>query len=196
MRPIDRSEIRDAAIYERIRAEARREMIELKSRRRVRVGQSVSLVFLNRATVLHQLQEGLRAERIIDESAIAREIQIANELLPPRDGLVGELYIELSNSERIREDLERFAGLDRGDHLRLEMGEAGRFSGQLAPAGGSEGRLACVYSVRFQLGAEGARWFRDPAKPVLMVIDHPGYSARAPVEGAARRAIAEDLLEA
>lgn len=193
MKPISRSEVLDAAAYERVRSDLRREAIEVKFRRRIQAGPRVTLVFHSRATLLHYLQEGLRAEPAADEAALLREIQIVNEMLPPPGGLSADLYIELGDTEKIREELERFSGLDRGEHLWFDLGDAGRAIARFADLPGGGSRLAAVHPVIFLLGATGTRWFRDPNKPVSFVVEHPGYTARVPVEGPVRGALGADL---
>jgi hypothetical protein len=54
------------AAYEKGRQDFRRRIIELKQKRRVSLGDRVSLVFENRETVIFQIQEMLRVERITD----------------------------------------------------------------------------------------------------------------------------------
>src|SRR5437879_2026169 len=63
------------ADYERRRRESIKEIIALKTRRRLEVGPWVSLAFENRRTVIHQIQEMIRIERIIDPAAVRHEIE-------------------------------------------------------------------------------------------------------------------------
>src|SRR5437899_7508368 len=56
--------------YEKVRAERRREIVELKKARRVSVGRYLTFVFENRSTVWFQIQEMVRAERIVETSKI------------------------------------------------------------------------------------------------------------------------------
>ena len=51
-------------------------VIDIKKRRRVPVGDHVTLVFENRDTVLYQIQEMVRAERITSPEAIEDEIDV------------------------------------------------------------------------------------------------------------------------
>src|SRR5439155_1432685 len=68
--------------YERGRETRRREIIELKKPRRVSVGRYLTFVFENRETVWFQVQEMVRAERIVDDAKIAEEVEVYNALLP------------------------------------------------------------------------------------------------------------------
>ena len=68
--------------YEKVRDARRASVIELKRRRRVSVGRYLSLVFENRETVLFQIQEMCRAERIADDAKVQEELDVYNALLP------------------------------------------------------------------------------------------------------------------
>ena len=68
--------------YEKVRAEMRERVIELKRVRRVTVGRYLSFVFENRDTVLFQIQEMCRVERITDDARVQDELDVYNALLP------------------------------------------------------------------------------------------------------------------
>jgi len=137
----------------------------------------------------------LRTERVTDDTAILREIEMHNEMLPSPRSLAGTLFVELDEPGKIREHLEEFVGLDRGDHLWFELGEAGRVQARFTEGQGEEGRIASVHYVRFPFSEEAASAFRDLTHPVTLVMDHPSYQAKAVVEGATRRALAEDMQD-
>ncbi len=60
------------------------ELFALKKRRRISVGALVTLVFENRETLLFQIQEMIRTERIFDPGKIQEECDVYNALLPGR----------------------------------------------------------------------------------------------------------------
>ena len=64
MRKIAMEDIVGFSAYEKMREKFRERIIELKQRRRVSVGDKVTLVFENRETVIFQIQEMMRAEKI------------------------------------------------------------------------------------------------------------------------------------
>lgn len=194
MEAIRREEIKDLTAYERMRPEFRKRIIALRRERRIAAGGRISVVFENRDTVLYQIQEMLRAERIVDEGAIQHELDTYNELLPKSRSLAGTLFIELTESERIREELEEFLGLDRGEHVWFELGGTERAPARFADGQSEEGRISSVHYVQFPFSSEGAAAFRDPALPVWFVVEHPNYRARVPVEGISRRSLLEDLV--
>ena len=73
MKLVTPQELLSAADYEEQRIEIRRRIIALKKRRRITVGDSITLVFENRETVLFQIQEMLRTERIFAPDKIQEE---------------------------------------------------------------------------------------------------------------------------
>lgn len=195
MEPIHREEIRDLSAYERIRPEMRKRIITLRRERRVAAGDHISVVFENRETVLYQIQEMLRAERIVEEEAIRHELDTYNELLPKPQSLAGTLFVELTESDRIREELEAFVGLDRGEHVWFDVEGADRAVGRFAQGQSEEGRISSVQYVQFPFSREGVRAFRDFSLPAAFVVEHPNCKVRVPLEGSIRRALAEDFTE-
>jgi hypothetical protein len=193
MEPIRREEIKDLTAYERTRAESRKRIITLRRQRRVSAGDRISVVFENRETVLYQIQEMLRAERIVDEDAIQHELDTYNELLPRPDSLAGTLFIELTESERIREELEEFLGLDRGEHVWFDLGGSERAIARFAEGQSEDGRISSVQYVQFPFTRQGIAAFRDSAIPVSFVVEHPNYRVRFPIDEATRRLLAEDF---
>src|SRR5262245_56371981 len=97
MKPVERNEIVDYATYEDMRDKFRREVIDVKAPRRIHVGEYITLLFENHTTVRYQIQEMMRAERIVRESDIRHEIDTYNELLG-KDGELGcTLLIEITD---------------------------------------------------------------------------------------------------
>jgi hypothetical protein len=172
MKPLDISEICNIADYELERRTLRPRMIALKDRRRVRVGEHLTLLFENRETVRYQIQEMMRIERIVDLAAIRHEVETYNELIPPEGGLSACLLIEYAEAEERDAKLRELAGLE--EHVFLAAGglEPSRavFDGrQIA----SE-RISAVQYIRFELTAEQrARW----GEGARIVVDHPRYRA-------------------
>src|SRR5689334_15748699 len=112
MRPIERSEILGIGEYEMIRPRFRARVIEEKRPRRVAVGEHLSAIFENRDSVLLQIQEMIRTERITAEPAIAHEIETYNELLPAENQLSLTLFVEIPDKDLRDRKLVELAGLE------------------------------------------------------------------------------------
>src|SRR2546427_13079604 len=102
MKALEPSEILNLVEYEKVRDVRRRQIVELKKARRVSVGRYLTFVFENRETVWFQIQEMVRAERIVDEVKIAEEVGVYNTLLPGPGELAATMLIEISEALQIK----------------------------------------------------------------------------------------------
>ncbi|MCS6799790.1 MAG: DUF3501 family protein [Myxococcota bacterium] len=192
MRPIERSEILPLEEWERVRAEVRARMIERKKRRRVAIGPLLTVVFENRETVLLQIQEMLRTERIRDERAIAHEIATYGELVPASGELSATLFVEVEDREERGRWLTRLAGL--GEHVWLRVGADRVRARFLVQPGEERTRLPAVNFFKLPVGPDTEGRLRDPAVRVALEVDHPAYEASAELPMAVRMELAGDLL--
>jgi hypothetical protein len=193
MTPIAPDEILNLYEYEKVREARRQAVIALKAERRVPVGRYLSFVFENRETVWYQIQEMIRAERIVDEAKIAEEVAVYNALLPRPGELAATMFIEIEDAGCIKPVLDDLLGIDTRDYVRLEIGphvvvgafESGHSDEEL-------GKLSAVHFVRFAVPPAARRTFADT--DVALVVDHPNERARASLTAATRRRLAEDLV--
>jgi len=192
MDKVTRSEILDIAQYEKVRNEFRGRIIALKKRRRLAVGPMITLVFENHDTVLSQIQEMMRAERIVDDQAIQHEIDTYNELLPEANELAATMFIELKDAGRIREAITRFHGLNSGEATYLQVG-AGRLRASFAAGQSDDRRISAVQYLRFRFSDEQREVFITGSEEVKLVIVHPNYEHAAAIEGELRRELAGDI---
>ncbi|MGZ4793547.1 MAG: DUF3501 family protein, partial [Ilumatobacteraceae bacterium] len=106
-------DIDDLRAYERVRESHRAEMIELRRRRRVAVGTIVTVAFENRDTIRFQIQEMVRAERIVTDEGVQEELDTYNPLVPEAGQLCATLFIELTSDEAMREWLPKLVGIEQ-----------------------------------------------------------------------------------
>lgn len=199
MHKIQLAEIKDLVEYEKVREAMRAEIIDLKKRRRVSVGDNVTLLFENRATVLFQIQEMVRTERIVAEAKIREELDAYNALIPDEGELSATLFIEIPGiatlpTEQARAAVNRFQGIDRGC-VFLEL--AGRrVEARFEGGHTKEEKLAAVQYVRFPVVADAAAALRDPQQPARLVIEHPNYRAAREIAAPVRQELIQDLAAA
>jgi len=192
VRLLETSEILDLVEYEKVREARRREVIELKRPRRVRVGRHLTFVFENRETMWFQIQEMVRAERLVDQAKIAEEVEVYNGLLPRAGELSATMLIEIDDASQIKPVLDRLLGIDTRDYVRMTVGPhviVGAFE-----AGHSDeerGKLSAVHFVRFALPPEARRSFATAE--VALVVEHPNERARSVLSDETRRSLLADL---
>jgi hypothetical protein len=192
MRKVQRSEILDIGAYEPLRSRFLERIIATKKNRRVAVGAHMTFVFENRDTVLFQIQEMVRTERITKEAAIEHEIETYNELVPGDGELFATLMIEYPPEGR-REALDALQGLK--EHVFLRVGDR-RAKGQFQVLPGEEpDRVPSINYVRFPIGKAALAPLRDESHPAVLEVTHPSYTADAPLTPAVRHELASDLEE-
>ncbi len=190
MRRVTADELLSLGAYEQVRDRFRQRIIAHKRDRRLLLGPEMSLVFEDHDTVLMQVQEMLRSERISAPKAVREELEVYNDLVPPDGALLATLMIEVEDPE-VRERRRReYVGLD--DCVRLEIG-ACSVRGEFDAMGRFEDRVAAVRYVTFRLPPDGRALLLDAAQPARVVVDHPRYRAEVALGDATRRSLAEDL---
>src|SRR5574341_784610 len=121
MRKLTHADIKDLREYEREREEFRAEIIAMKKRRRIPLGDFITIVFENAATMRFQIQEMARAERMLRDEQIAHELETYNELIPEDGELSATLFIESDDEDALRAWLPRLIEIE--DHVLLVVGE-------------------------------------------------------------------------
>jgi hypothetical protein len=196
MQKIALSDVKNLHEYELIRDEWRKDVIAVKAKRRVLLGERMSLLFECRLTVLNQIQEMCRAERLVKPEAVQQEIDVYNELLPDTGELAATLLVEITEEAEIQPQLDRLIGLSSGRHVWLELNGRKVFA-RFLEGQGREDRIAAVQYVRFPVGTDpaDALALAEGAAPVVLDVDHPGYRARATLSPETRAEIARDLAD-
>lgn len=191
MRPIERSEILPIGEYELIRPRFRARVIEDKRPRRVAVGEHLSVIFENRDSVLLQIQEMLRTERITAEPAINHEIETYNDLIPAEGQLSLTVFVEIPERELRERKLVELEGLE--DTVGIDV-DGVFFQAKGAPAAGAvAGRTTAVHYLKVTLSPDAAEAIRRKTAKAAIVVRHPRHTARAELGRATLDRLAEDL---
>jgi len=191
MKKLSLADVKNLYEYEKVRDRFRQEIIDLKKRRRISVGDAISLLFENRATVLFQIQEMVRADRIVADGKVQDEIDVYNALVPDPGQLSATLMIEIVDQGRIKEDLDRFFGIDEGERVYFQIGRDHAVAGAFEAGHSKEDKISAVHFVRFTFTpAEIAAFRRDE---VALVVDHPNYRARVTLDPETKASLLEDL---
>ncbi|HKY40476.1 MAG TPA: DUF3501 family protein [Polyangiaceae bacterium] len=174
VKPITREELLDLAAYEKIRDAFLRSVIERKKPRYVKLGESMTALFENRDTVLLQIQEMLRTERITQEAAIAYELETYNALVPGERELSLTLFIEYQDRDERERMLAALAGLE--DKFRLRVGS--ELLLVIPDARGTDReRTMAVHYLKFPLTETAFAAFMAGGAPVSLEVEHAAYSA-------------------
>lgn len=189
MEPVSRSEILDIAEYERRRKAVRAEIMALKDRRRISLDPVLTLLFENRRTVWYQIQEMMRAERMVDEEQILEELRTYAPLVPGPGQWKATLYIEIPDLEGLKRALPRLVGVENAVYARVGTSRI--------QARGEEGRsredyTSTVHYLTFDLPPAAVEALAAGA-PLRLGVDHPAARAEVEVPDSLRRELLADL---
>jgi hypothetical protein len=193
---IELKDIRNIAEYEKVRESMRAEIIALKKNRRLEVGPNLSLVFENLQTVLFQIHEMVRTERLVDDRKIQDEIDAYQNLVPEEGELSATLFIEIPGIAEMPHDraiqaVNYFQGFDAGGVV-IEAGGA-RTAGRFEAGFSSDEKMAAVQYLKFPVDASFRDAFSNPDVPARLIADNGRYRAQAPVTAAVRKELLGDL---
>jgi hypothetical protein len=200
MRKVDVSEVKDLTAYEKVRDAVRARNIEMTRDRRLSVGPNLTFLFENRETVLFQIQEMVRTERIVDEAKIREEVDAYNALVPEAGELSATLFIEIPDlvkmtQAQVREAVNRFQGLDRDGVIWIAVGDGVKLPARFEEGHSKEEKMSAVHYVRFAVPAEARAALAETSRPATLVVAHPNYKAEAPVPDSLRAELLKDLAE-
>lgn len=197
MKPIERGEILGLAEYEQVREKFRTRVVAEKKLRRVQLGPVVSIVFENRDTVLLQIQEMLRTERITRPAAVQHEIDTYNALIPGDSELSGTLMIEIPDKAEREAFLKAAKGLEK--HVWIATGTL-RVGATAAPRDGEQAdRTTAVHYLKFKLPPPLVRALRGGASGeqtlthIEILVDHPTYEVEVTLPAESLMAVGQDL---
>lgn len=189
-------DILDLRAYERVRDVERARVIELKARRRVHVGTVISLVFESRDTMLFQIHEMARAEKITSDAAIQTEIDVYNPLIPEPGQLSATLFIECTSDDQMRTWLPKLVGIEQAVELHIGEGPDAVVV-PCVPEAAHQAQLtreeitSAVHYIFFAVGVEHAEALRTG--PARLVITHPAYLESTELTDGTRNELANDV---
>ncbi len=176
MRKLTNHDIKDLREYERVRDEFVAEIITMKKKRRIALGDLMTIVFENATTMRFQIQEMARVEKMLRDEQIAHEVETYNELIPEDGELTATLFIEITDADALREWLPKLTRIQ--NHIAIEV------AGEAVPAEEiglerltrEEEITSTVHYLRFSFTDAQIEAFRDG--PVAIAVEHSSYQAR------------------
>ena len=143
---VKRSEIFDYQTYEESRADTKNKIFEIKKHRRIHLGENLTFLFENHETIKYQIQEIMRVEKIVKESAILEELDTYNSFLGSSGELACVLLIE------IEEESDRKPLLENCIYILDEVGNKIFAEHDISQVG--DRRLSAVQYLKFPIEAD------------------------------------------
>ena len=178
--------------YEKVRHTYRQDIIAYKKTRRISLGPNIMLTFENEKTLTFQIQEIMRAERLVHDEQIQEEVDVYNTIMPPENGLSATLFIEVVEEAKIRPVLNKFIGLTDHQTLYLDInGE--KVYAEFEQGREEENKISSVHYVQFLFSNEQKNNFTDSESETKLGIDYKDYKYTKTVPDGLQRSLCKDL---
>ena len=192
MRPLTHDDLLSLEDYARQRAGFRARVMAHKRDRTIHVGEHVTLLFEDRLTIQYQVQEMLRAERIIEAEGIAGELAAYNPLVPDGRNLKCTMLIEYVDVGERKWKLHELRGIEQCVAIEVAGHQPVVAVADEDLPRSDEKKTSAVHFLRFEFDDAMAAAARAGAA-VTARIDHPSYAASAVLSDAQRVSLAADF---
>ncbi len=189
---ITRADLMSLEQYAEKRPEFRRRVLGHKKYRQIPLGLNATLYFEDRLTLLYQIQEMLRIEKVFEADGINDELEAYNPLVPSGRNFKATFMIEYTDPDVRALQLEKMIGIE--DLLWMQIGE---FDKVWAIADedlerSTDNKTSAVHFIRFEVNDAMAEAIKNDSDWHIGV-QHPVYSFDVKVEGKTRENLMNDL---
>ena len=192
MKKLIKSELYSLEDYAEIRPDFRKKIRAHKENRIVRIGDNVSLHFEDYQTMLYQVQEMLRAEKVFESVGIMEEIEAYNPLIPDGRNWKATMMIQFDEVEDRKNALAKMIGIERATWVQVDGYE------KVFPITNedlereTEEKTSSVHFLRFELSDEMAQAVKAGSN-INAGVDHAAYNQQLVLSDQLRNSLAQDL---
>jgi hypothetical protein len=191
-REITRDDLMSLEQYAEQREEFRQQVLAHKKHRQVALGPNATLYFEDRLTLLYQIQEMLRIEKVFEADGINEELEAYNPLIPTGRNFKATFMIEYANATVRAAQLEKMVNIE--DLVWMQVGEHDKVW-SIADEDlerSNETKTSAVHFLRFQISDTMAQDLKAGAD-WLIGVHHAVYTYHILVEGDTRSSLLNDL---
>ena len=192
MQQITRDDLMSLEQYAEKRGEFRQQVLEHKKHRQIALGPNATLYFEDRLTLLYQIQEMLRIEKVFEADGIKEELDAYNPLIPDGRNFKATFMIEYPDPEIRAAQLAKLVGIE--DLVWMQIGAYDKIW-SIADEDlerSTEEKTSAVHFMRFDISDEMARDLASGAGWKIGV-QHAIYTYEVEIEGATRASLLNDL---
>ena len=190
--PITREDLMTLEVYSEKRPEFRQKVLAHKKHRQIALGPNATLYFEDRLTLLYQIQEMLRIEKVFEAEGINDELEAYNPLIPGGRDFKATFMIEYPDPTVRAAQLHKLVGIE--DLVWMRIGEHDKIwaiaDEDLERA--TEEKTSAVHFLRFEVSDEMAAELKAGASWKIGV-QHAIYTYELDVEGETRESLLHDL---
>ena len=154
MDKLTRDDLMSLEAYSQARDDFKAQVMAHKRDRRLALGTNATLYFEDRMTMLYQVQEMLRIERIFEAEGIADELAAYNPLIPDGSNWKATFMVEFPDIDERRAMLRQLIGLENAVYLQVQGHEKIRPIADEDLERSDGDKTSAVHFLRFELTDE------------------------------------------
>ena len=193
MNKLQKSDLLSLEEYNSTRDDLRKKVLAIKKKRKIQIGNNVTLLFENTDTIRYQIQEMLRIEKIFEANGIEEELATYNPLIPDGTNLKATMMIEFPDETIRKERLSQLVAIEK--RMWLQVGENERTFAEADEdlERSTEEKTSAVHFLRFELTDLMVKDLKSGVT-LFAGIEHPNYNIRTQeIPTVTSSTLAEDL---
>ena len=192
IQPITRDDLMSLEQYAEKRGEFRQQVLEHKKHRQIALGPNATLYFEDRLTLLYQIQEMLRIEKVFEADGINEELEAYNPLIPDGRNFKATFMIEYPDPQVRAAQLVKLVGIE--DLVWMQVGDHDKvwsIADEDLERSTAE-KTSAVHFLRLEISEQMANELKAGAD-WRIGVQHPVYSYEVTVDGETRASLLNDL---
>jgi hypothetical protein len=189
---ITRDDLMSLEQYAEQRDQFRQKVLAHKKHRQVALGPNATLYFEDRLTLLYQIQEMLRIEKVFEADGINEELEAYNPLIPSGRNFKATFMIEYADATIRAAQLEKMVNIE--DLVWMQVGEHDKVwaiaDEDLERS--NDTKTSAVHFMRFEISDQMAQDLKAGAD-LRIGVQHAVYTYDMLVEGDTRASLLADL---
>ena len=189
---ITRDDLMSLEQYAEQRNEFRQQVLAHKKNRQVALGPNATLYFEDRLTLLYQIQEMLRIEKVFEADGINEELEAYNPMIPSGRNFKATFMIEYADATVRAAQLEKMVNIE--DLVWMQVGEHDKIwaiaDEDLERS--NDTKTSAVHFMRFEINDEMAQELKAGAD-LQIGVQHAVYTYDVLVAGDTRASLLADL---
>jgi hypothetical protein len=189
---ITREDLMSLEQYAEKRGKFRQRVLEHKKYRQVMLGPNSTLYFEDRLTLLYQIQEMLRIEKVFEADGINEELEAYNPMVPTGRNFKATYMIEYTDPEVRAAQLAKMVGIEDLVWMRVANFDKIWAIADEDLDRSTETKTSAVHFMRFEVSDDMAEALKNSSSWTIGVL-HPAYTYELAIDGEIRDSLLNDL---
>ena len=192
-RQVNINDLLTLGTYSANRKKIRKDLIELKKKRRIFLGPYATFYFECYETILGQIQEMLYVEKGGEEQ-LKDELTAYNPLIPKGKELVATLMFEIDNPLSRTEFLNKIGGIENKIFIKINDEKINSVPEKDVNRTSPEGKASSVQFIHFNFLDQQISKFKNLNNTVVIGMEHHLYNHKIKINDEIRKVLMNDFF--